>query len=566
MAADTMEGRHLPKIIQGGMGVQVSSWKLSRVLARNGELGIVSGTAMDIVLVRWLQDGDPGNLYRNALKHFPDQGMAQRFIDKFYIEGGKAADKPYRPLQMWQLDASQELREACVMGNFCEIWLAKHEDDGSLVTSSKGEGLIGINCLTKIQLPTIESLYGAVLANADYVIMGAGIPMEVPGILDKLAKNEDCKLVIDVDGSEVVHHAYFSPKDFWTASGKPELANEELKRPNFFPIVSSVMLAQAMLKRASGAGPTKGIQGFVIEMPTAGGHNAPPRGFKYDAETKSHKLSLNDRGEPVYGPKDEVDLVKFSNICKGLPFFMAGYYARPEKLQEVLAIGGQGIQVGTSFAFSKESGLAPGPKEEVLRQIQNGDLSIFTDPVASPTGFPFKVLELEDSLSVKGKYEERPRVCNLGYLRTPYTTPQGKVGYRCASEPVDDWVKKGGATEATVGRKCLCNGLMANAGMPQVSPFKVKGAESRYVEEILITAGDDVNQCRKYMKEGVYEYEAQTVIDYLLGRFKEEYSSQAELYKDAADAEDPAVRAKLMDKAKEIEAKISDVDTQLGVK
>jgi len=115
------------------------------VLARNGELGIVSGTAMDIVLVRWLQDGDPGNLYRNALKHFPDQGMAQRFIDKFYIEGGKAADKPYRPLQMWQLDASQELREACVMGNFCEIWLAKHEDDGSLVTSSKGEGLIGIN-------------------------------------------------------------------------------------------------------------------------------------------------------------------------------------------------------------------------------------------------------------------------------------------------------------------------------------------------------------------------------------------------------------------------------------
>jgi hypothetical protein len=24
-------------------------------------------------------------------------------------------------------------------------------------------------------------------------------------------------------------------------------------------------------------------------------------------------------------------------------------------------------------------------------QVQNGDLSVFTDPVASPTGFPFKV-------------------------------------------------------------------------------------------------------------------------------------------------------------------------------
>ena len=191
----------MPKIIQGGMGVQVSSWKLARELARAGELGIISGTAMDVVVLRWLQDGDPGGLYRKALAAFPDQGMAQRFIDKYYIEGGKPKDKPYAPLQMWQLDASQALREACVLGNFCEVWLAKHEDDGSLVKTPDGkEGLVGINCLTKIQLPTIESLYGAMLADADYVIMGAGIPMEVPGILDKLATNEDCKLVIDVDG------------------------------------------------------------------------------------------------------------------------------------------------------------------------------------------------------------------------------------------------------------------------------------------------------------------------------------------------------------------------------
>jgi len=102
---------------------QVSSWKLAREVARAGELGVVSGTAMDVVLLRWLQDGDPGNLYRNALKSFPDQGMAQRFIDKYYVEGGKAAEKPYAPLQMWQLDASQALREACVLGNYCEVRL-----------------------------------------------------------------------------------------------------------------------------------------------------------------------------------------------------------------------------------------------------------------------------------------------------------------------------------------------------------------------------------------------------------------------------------------------------------
>lgn len=387
----------------------------------------------------------------------------------------------------------------------------------------------------------------------------------MPGILDNLAKNEDCKLVIDVDGAEEINHAHFSPRKFFAASGAPEVAETSLRRPRFLPIVSSVMLAQAMLKRATGSGPTKGIDGFVIELSTAGGHNAPPRGFKYDAEKGSHNVALNDRGEPVYGPKDEVDLGKFKTASKGLPFYLAGYYARPEKLQEVLALGGAGVQVGTSFAFSKESGLEPLAKSEVLRQVASGDMGIFTDPVASPTGFPFKVLELEDSLWNKENYEARPRVCNLGYLRTPYVDPKGKVGYRCAAEPIDDWVKKGGVLEATVGRKCLCNGLMANAGLPQVSPFKKEGEAQRYVEEMLITAGDDINQCRTYMKDGSTEYGAGDVIDYLLGRFKQEYASEARLYADADKHEDAAVREQLMAKAKELEAKIADVDQQLGV-
>merc|ERR1711966_64676 len=200
------------------------------------------------------------------------------------------------------------------------------------------------------------------------------------------------------------------------------------------------------------------------------------------------------------------------------------------------------------------------------QKVKAGDLTVFTDPVASPTGFPFKVLELENDPSQKDKYLERPRVCNLGYLRTAYKGADGKVGYRCASEPVADWVKKGGSVEATEGRKCLCNGLMANAGLPQISPFKVEGEDNKYVEEILITAGDDVNQCRKYMKEGVYEYGAKDVIDYLLGRFKEEYTAKPTLYKNAADAEDPAVREELMAKAKDLEEKIDGVDKQLGVK
>lgn len=47
----------MPRIIQGGMGVRISSWQLAREVSRKGELGVISGTAVDSVLVRELQSG-----------------------------------------------------------------------------------------------------------------------------------------------------------------------------------------------------------------------------------------------------------------------------------------------------------------------------------------------------------------------------------------------------------------------------------------------------------------------------------------------------------------------------
>ena len=100
-----------------------------------------------------------------------------------------------------------------------------------------------------------------------------------------------------------------------------------------------------------------------------------------------------------------------------------------------------------------------------------------------------------------------------------YTKPDGSVGYRCAAEPVEDYVKKGGEIEATQGRKCLCNALCANVGLAQVQ------AKNDYQEEILITIGDDVNNCRRYLKqneEGDWEYSARDVVDFLLSDFEGE--------------------------------------------
>jgi len=121
-------------------------------------------------MVRALQSGDPDGAMRRALATFPDQDMVARIMDKYYIKGGKADDQPFKPLPMWSTTPQQALLEATVLGTYAEVWLAKHNDDSTPIPQAQ----VGMNLLTKIQMPTIPSLYGAMLADIDYILMGAG--------------------------------------------------------------------------------------------------------------------------------------------------------------------------------------------------------------------------------------------------------------------------------------------------------------------------------------------------------------------------------------------------------
>jgi nitronate monooxygenase len=265
-----------------------------------------------------------------------------------------------------------------------------------------------------------------------------------------------------------------------------------LHRPRFLAIVSSNTLATTMLRRASGR-----VDGLVIESPTAGGHNAPPRG----------KLQLNEAGEPVYGERDRVNIQDL--VALGVPFWLAGGYGNAEKLREALEQGAAGIQVGTAFAFSQESGLRPDLKNRLLAKAVTGSGEVFTDPLASPTGFPFKVAQLEGSYSDADVAAARKRVCDLGYLREPYTNPSGNIGYRCSAEPIDIYVSKGGKIEDTVGRKCLCNALMANIGHAQTRKDEAE-------EPALVTVGDDLNTVAQFLAPGRTSYSAADVVESLL--------------------------------------------------
>lgn len=467
-----------PVIIQGGMGAGVSNWRLAQAVSRVGQLGLVSGTALDPILARRLQDGDPGGHMRRGLDAFPFPAMAEHVWQKYYIAGGKAERTPYLSVPPLEKDNPRELIELCIVANFVEVYLARQGHTNP----------VGINYLEKIQMAHLPCIYGAMLAGVGYVIMGAGIPLKIPGVLDHFVNHEAAEYQIHIHGSQegddVTMH--FDPRDYMEVELGP------LMRPKFLPIVSSNTLATTMLKKANGR-----VDGLVIETRTAGGHNAPPRG----------KPLFSEIGEPVYGERDAIDIAKLREL--GVPFWLAGGYGSPEMLRQALQQGAAGVQVGTAFEFANESGLRADYKRELMAKAIVGEARVFTDPLASPTGFPFKVAQLEGTCSQAEVFAERPRICDLGFLREPYRTAEGGVGYRCASEPVSLFVAKGGKLEDTVGRKCICNGLLANIGYKQVR-------NGRREEYGLITAGDDLVTITRFLQPGRTEYSAADVISQLL--------------------------------------------------
>ncbi|MEV6954352.1 nitronate monooxygenase [Streptomyces sp. NPDC051183] len=442
-----------PWLIQGGMGVGVSGWRLAGAVAREGQLGVVSGTALDVVLARVLQTGDPGGHARRALAAFPLPELAQAALDCYFRKDGLDEGAAMRTTPRLRATGGAQAEILTVLGNFAEVWLAKEGH----------EGVIGVNYLEKIQLATAPAMFGAILAGVDYVLVGAGVPGQIPALASRLARYERCVTKIAVEGDEEPLDHLFDPRAL-LAGHLPG----PLRRPDVLAIVSLPVLA-AYLARDEATRP----DGFVIETSRAGGHSAPPRG----------PMKLDEDGEPVYGPRDDPDLARMAAL--GLPFWLAGGQASPEALAAARATGAAGVQIGSAFALCEESGMARHLREELLGRAHDGTLSVRNDPEASPTSFPFKVADLPGTVSEPEVAAARRRVCDLGFLRTPVRGSRSLV-YRCAAEPVAAYLRKGGDAADTKGRQCLCNGLLATIGLAQRRP-------GGRVEPPLVTIGKDLS-------------------------------------------------------------------------
>lgn len=467
-----MNALGLPPIIQGGMGAAVSSWQLAKTVASTGNLGVVSGTALETVVIRRLQDGDAGGHMREALAHFPHQEIVEHILKTFYLPEGRGG-KPYRPLRRISIKAHAEHDALSAACNFAEVWLAKQA----------GTGKVGINFLEKLQTATPAALYGAMLAGVDAVLMGAGIPREIPQLITDFSKGLSGGLSIDSERPSGVDAPVleFDPKEVFGSA-------PELPRPAFLAIVTAEVLA-GYLARNEVTRP----DGFVVEHWAAGGHNAPPR-----------RLQDTESG---YGPLDEANISKIAAV--GLPFWLAGGRATPESVADAVAQGAEGVQVGSLFALANESGLLPKYREQMLEAARHGNLRVRTDHLASPTGFPFKVVELPGTVGESETYEARPRLCDLGYLRSSHIDDAGKVTYRCAAEPDAPFKKKGGEDAELTGRICLCNGLMAAIGLGQ------ERADG-YKEAPLLTLGSTTGDVESMLKEFPQGWSAVDVVNRLM--------------------------------------------------
>jgi len=481
MPRTDIDSASLPEIVQGGMGIGVSTWHLARHVAQRREIGVISGTAIDSVVVRELQDGDPHGR-RRVLQSYPDSAIVDEMIDQFYRPEGRAEEAPYDLLPIHRFSPSVRSQRILAAATYSEVRMAKNGHDG----------IIGMNLMAKLKRYSLPCLYGAMLADVDVAFIGAGIPLEEAQQIPKLAAGRPAALRLDVDTAQVddpdmVEKRYTYELDPSDLLDDPPV----LDPPAFFPIISSDSLARIMDMKL----PDERIDGWIIEGPVAGGHIAPPRNKQY---AEDHT--------PIYDDKDVPDLERIRAL--GKPFYLAGGYGSPEGLQFARDVGASGIQVGSLFSLTDEAGYPPEMTRKIIRGLHTGQVSIRTSGRVSPTGFPFKLLTVPGTLAEQERFRHRPRTCDLGYLREPCLDENGWLVGRCPAEPVEDYERKGGDGKETEGRACLCNALMANIGLPQ--------HREGYTELPMYTGGDALRNL-PLGSAADPQYDADDVLDYLYG-------------------------------------------------
>ena len=226
---------------------------------------------------------------------------------------------------------------------------------------------------------------------------------------------------------------------------------------------------------------------------------------------------MDDKAQPIYSQTDEPDFAVIRQA--GYPFWLAGGYSSREKVELAIRLGAVGIQAGSIFALAEESGMQPTYKTAIRNELKKGvsESDMVLTTLFSPTGYPFKVVDLEGTLAEESVYESRRRVCDLGLLQQRGLSKTNEDGsrrliQRCMAEPVENFVNKRGLPRNAENKRCLCNGLLATVGLGQILNHNSTGEEPA-----IVTLGNNLEGVRRLSRNGQSPYWVKDVVTDLLG-------------------------------------------------
>jgi nitronate monooxygenase len=271
-------------------------------------------------------------------------------------------------------------------------------------------GFAGINIMVALQRDYEASVRGAIDAGADAIISGAGLPLSLP----QIQKPGDTALI---------------------------------------PIVSSARALDLICRRWERQGQRP--DAVVLEGPLAGGH----LGFRMD------QVDL-----PENTLEALLSSVKESAIAHGdIPLIVAGGIYTNEDIRRFLAMGADGVQMGTRFLATEESSATAAYKQAVVEATEE-DILVANDP-GSPCGLPFRVIK-QSPMYLSALARRRKPKCDKGYVLLK--DEKGNFT-RCL------------AKESNFHHFCICNGLLSSAGYnpDQEEPIYTVGSTAARVDRIL---------------------------------------------------------------------------------
>jgi len=272
---------------------------------------------------------------------------------------------------------------------------------------SGNRGAIAINCMVLVEKTYIPSVEGALEGGVDIIIAGAGLPMTLP---------------------EVVGHAPVA----------------------LVPIVSSGRALELICRRWGRYGRVP--DAVVLEGPLAGGH----LGFKAeDIEKPEFRL------EAIFGPVKQV-AEKNGNF----PVIVAGGIYTHDDIVRWVNAGADGVQIGTRFAATHESGASQEFKNAIVA-ARAEDIEIAKP--GSPAGMPFRIIRTSPAYR-QALTRGRQLLCDKQYLL--HKNSEGRLSCP-ALEGYDSF--------------CICNGLLSAADCNDTAdlPIFTVGVNAARVDRIL---------------------------------------------------------------------------------